>query len=154
MEEFEFISPTDKPALVAVNHEAAAAYAKTALEEHGFKVHVVTTHDQLEARFNQVNYQVVLLEEMFDNSAPGDNRSLKMLQWLPMMARRYCTFILVGGTFETFNPLQAYTQSVHCVVNYNELGILNQIIHKATMESTAFTNTYREIQQRIFKKGS
>ncbi len=153
MEDFEFISPTDKPALVAVSNEASAAYAKAALEEHGFKVHMVTTHDKMESRFNQVSYQVVVLEEMFDNSAPGENRSLKMLQWLPMTQRRYCTIILIGGTYETSNVLQAYKESVHCVVNYNELNILNQIVHKATMENNAFTNTYREIQQRIFQKG-
>ena len=152
-EEFDFIGPNDLPALVAVTNPEALAAVKSILAEMGYKVHVVETHLQFETRYNQINYQVVVREDIFAGNPLEDNPSLIFLQRLPMAQRRYATLFLLGGSFETLNTLQAFAQSVHCVVNYTEIPMLGQLIQKTISENNLFLNTFREIQHRVYHKG-
>jgi hypothetical protein len=151
-EEFDFIGPNDLPALLAISQADAAAIAKATLQEMGYKVHTVESHIQFETRYNQINYQVVVMEDVFAESAPFDNPSLQFLQGLPMAQRRYAVIFLVGGSFETLNTLQAFAQSVHCVVNYTELPMLGQLIQKTMAENNLFLTTFRELQERAAHK--
>ena len=43
---------------------------KSALLEMGYKVHIVETHAQFHTRYNQINYQVIVIEETFAGSFP------------------------------------------------------------------------------------
>jgi hypothetical protein len=153
-EEFDFIGPNDLPALLAVSTPDAQAAVKTILLEMGYKVHVVETHLQFETRYNQINYQVVVIEDIFAGSPQQNNPSLQFLQQLPMAQRRYACVFLLGGGFETLNTLQAFAQSVHCVVNYTEILVIGQLIQKTIAENNVFLNTFREIQHRVFQKGA
>jgi hypothetical protein len=154
MEEFEFIGPNDQPALLAITTPEALATAKATLSEMGYKVHVVETHPQFETRYNQINYQVVIIEENFAGGSILDNPSLRMIQSLPMNQRRYATFFLIGQTFESLNTLQAFSQSVHCVLNFAELQMLQEVVHKTIAENDLFLTTFREVQRRVYQKGS
>jgi len=153
-EEFDFIGPNDLPALLAVSTHDAQAAVKTILLEMGYKVHILETHLQFETRYNQINYQVVVIEDIFAGSPQEDNPSLQFLQQLPMAQRRYANLFLLGGAFETLNTLQAFSQSVHCVVNYTETLMIGQLIQKTIAENNLFLNTFREIQHRVFQKGA
>src|ERR1035441_9376545 len=115
MDEFDFIGPNDKPALLAITAPEVLRSVKAALTGMGYKVHMVETHPQFETRYNQVNYQVVVIEEHFAGGNLMDNPSLQMVQGLNMSQRRYATFFLIGQTLESLNTLQAFAQSVHCV---------------------------------------
>jgi hypothetical protein len=120
----------------------------------GYKVHVVETHPQFETRYNQVNYQVIVLEENFAGGSILDNPSLRMIQALPMNQRRYATFFLIGQTFESLNTLQAFSQSVHCVLNLAELPMLKDVAQKIIAENDLFLSTFREVQRRVYHKGA
>ena len=120
----------------------------------GYKVHVVETHLQFETRYNQINYQVVVIEDIFAGNPTEENPSLQFLQNLPMAQRRYADLFLLGGAFETLNTLQAFSQSVHCVVNYTEIPMIGQLIQKTIAENNLFLNTFREIQHRVSQKAS
>jgi hypothetical protein len=152
MEEFDFIGPNDRPALLAINTAEPLGIAKNALVELGYKVHVVDTHAQFETRYNQVNYEVVLIEENFGGGNLLDNHSLKMVQSLPMAQRRYSTIFLIGTSFESLNTLQAFAQSVHCVLNFNELPMLLEVVQKTIGENDLFLSTFRETQRRVYQK--
>ena len=153
-EEFDFIGPSDLPALVAISHPEALASVKATLVGMGYKVHVVETHIQFETRYNQINYQVVVIEDIFAGNPLQDNPSLQYVQYLPMAQRRYTTVFLVGGSFETLNTLQAFSQSVHCVVNYTEVPMIGQLIQKTIAENNLFLNTFREVQHRVYQKSA
>jgi hypothetical protein len=153
-EEFDFIGPNDLPALVAVSTPEALATAKATLVELGYKVHTVESHIQFETRYNQINYQVVVIEDIFAGNPLEDNPSLILLQNLPMAQRRYASIFLIGGAFETLNTLQAFAQSVHCVINYTELPMLGQLIQKTIAENNLFLNTFREVERRVHQKAT
>src|SRR3982750_1450021 len=145
---FEFISATDKPALLAFSTPEWLEAARTSLAELGYKVHTAATHGDFLIRFTQVRYQVVVLEERFAANDITENLTLQALQQMPMGQRRHSTVILFGDSFQTFTPMQAFQQSVHAVVNTSELFLLKQLIEKAIADNTLFLKAYREVQSR------
>jgi hypothetical protein len=48
--------------------------------------------------------------------------------------------------------LQAFSYSVHCVINYSELPMLSELAQKAVGENDMFLTTYREVQRRVYLK--
>src|ERR1700720_925217 len=110
---FEFISATDKPALLAFSTPEWLETAKSALTELGYKVHTAATHGDFLIRFSQIRYQVVIIEERFAANDITENLTLRAMQTMAMSQRRHSTVILVGDSFQTFTPLQAFQQSVH-----------------------------------------
>jgi hypothetical protein len=153
-EKFEFISPSDKPALLAFSTPQWLDIAKTALQDLGYKVHTAATHSDFLTRFNQARYQVVVIEELFAANTMEENLTLKALQIMPMNQRRHATIILLGDSFQTFTPMQAFQQSVHAVVNSAELFLLQQLIDKAVAENLLFLQSFQQAQAQCHAEAS
>src|SRR6266516_4810759 len=94
--EFDFLTPTDKPALLGLSTPVLQDTAKTALDQLGYKVHVAVNHGEVLHKFAQVSYNVVILEDMCSSSPEEENESLLDLQRMPMAMRRHCVAILFG----------------------------------------------------------
>ncbi len=147
--ELDFITTTDKPALLGLSTPEWLDAAMVALNEHGYKVHTAGTHADFMARFLQNKYEVVITEELFASSVAAENTSLVSLQNAPMPQRRHCSIILLGDTVQTFNVLQAYQLSVHAVVNRSEIFLLGQLIQKVVEDREYFLKTYLEAQTML-----
>src|SRR4051812_1198829 len=147
---FEFISATDKPALLAFSTPEWLEAARTSLAELGYKVHTAATHGDFLIRFSQVRYQVVIIEERFAANDITENLTLQAMQQMPMNQRRQSTVILFGDSFQTFTPMQAFQQSVHAVINTSELFLLKQLIEKAIADNSLFLKAYRDAQARTY----
>ncbi len=153
-EKFEFISATDKPALLAFSSPEWLEAAKTALNELGYKVHTAATHGDFLIRFSQIRYQVIILEELFAANDISENLTLKALQTMPMSQRRHATVLLFGNSFQTFTPMQAFQHSVHAVINSSELFLLKQLIEKAVADNALFLHSFGEAQARAYDRGT
>ena len=147
--EFDFLTPDDKPALLGLSTPELQDTAKTALDQLGYKVHVAANHGEFLHKFAQVPYNVVILEEMFSSATPEENESLLTLQRMPMNMRRHAVVVLFGFSLATFNPLQAFQQGVHAVVNPSEMFLLIQLIQKAVADDDLFLHTLRDAQKRL-----
>jgi hypothetical protein len=148
---FDFVSPTDKAALLGITTPEWLSMAQAALLDLGYKVHTISSHSDFPGRFSQVSYHAVILEERFSCDSANDNLVLQTLQRMPMNQRRHTTVILLGDSFETLNALQAFKHSVHAVVNFTEMALLSQIVQKVVSDNDSFLTVYREIQQRVFQ---
>jgi hypothetical protein len=146
---FDFISTTDRPALLAFSTPEWLEAARSALTELGFKVHTAATHGDFLIRFSQIRYHVVIVEELFAANSIDENLTLKAIQQMPMNQRRHATVLLFGESFQTFTPMQAFQQSVHAVINSSELFLLKQLIEKAVADNTLFLHSFRETQTRV-----
>jgi len=146
---FDFLTTTDKPALLGLSTPEWQELARAALAELGYKVHSAATHGDFITNFTQVPYQVVIIEECFAADTAPENRSLSFLQTAQMQLRRHSTVILVGESYTSFNPLQAYQLGVHLVVNRSEMLLLIQFIQKAVADNDMFLHGFRETQRRI-----
>ena len=151
---FDFVSSEDKPALIAFSTPEWLEEAKTALQELGYKVHTAATHSDFLMRFSQVRYQVALVEELFGANTPDENLTLKALQIMPGSQRRHSTILLIGNSFQTFTPMEAFQQSVHAVINSSELFLLKQLVEKAVADNQLFLQSFRDVQTRIFQSGT
>jgi len=147
--ENQFVTAADKPALIAFSTPDWLDAVKVALKGLGYKVHTAATHSDFLVRFSQVRYQAVVVEELFGANNPEENSTLKALQNMPMSQRRHATIILLGNSFQTFAPMEAFQQSVHAVINSSEMFMLSQLIEKAVAENTLFLRNYLEVQKRV-----
>jgi len=147
--DFEFISASDKPALLALSTPEYMAAGRAVLTELGYKVHAIANHDEFGTRFSQLQYQVLLMEELFACETVASNATLKSVQSMSMGLRRHATVLLLGDSFQTLHPMQAFQWSVHAVVNRVDLPNLKQIIQKTVADNDLFLNVYRDTQQRI-----
>jgi hypothetical protein len=150
---FDFVTSNDKPALIAFSTPGWLDTAKTALQELGYKVHTAATHSDFLLRFSQVQYQVVLVEELFGANTIDENLTLKALQGMTVNLRRQSTVLLIGDSFQTFIPMEAFKHSVHAVINSSELFLLKQLVEKAVSDNSAFLHNFREIQNRVLTGG-
>ena len=48
--------------------------------------------------------------------------------------------------------MQAFSLSVHCVINYTELAMLPELVQKTVAENELFLTTFREAQRRVYQK--
>ena len=147
--EFDFLTAADRPALLGLSTPELQETARTALDQLGFKVHTAVNHGEFLHKFGQVPYQIVVLEELFSSNSPEENESLLALQRMPMSMRRHCVIVLFGYNMATFNPMQAFQQCVHAVVNPSEMFLLIQLAQKAVADNDTFLHTFREVQRRV-----
>ena len=153
MNQFDFVSTTDKPALLAFSTPEWLETARSALAELGYKVHTAATHGDFQIRFSQIRYQVVIIEERFAANDITENLTLQSMQRMSMSQRRHSTVILIGDNFQTFTPMQAFQQSVHAVINSSELYLLKQLIEKTIADNELFLQTYNETMTRVHTTG-
>ena len=149
--EYEFISPSDKPALLALSSMEVLANVQTIVLECGFKIHVASNHDDFTRRFGALNYHLVVVEELFAAGTPDENTSLRTIQWMPMPRRRHTVVVLISERLQTLNAMHAFQQSVHAVVNKADLSSLGSIIQKTTGDNDLFLHSYREVQAALAK---
>jgi len=147
--ETQFITTSDKPALIAFSTPEWLETAKQTLNELGYKVHTAATHTDFLTRFSQIHYQVVVLEELFGANTIEENLTLRALQEMPANQRRHASIVLLGNSFQTFMPMEAFKHSVHAVINSSEMFLLRQLVEKAVAENTMFLHNYREVQARV-----
>ncbi len=144
--DYEFISPSDKPALLALSSMEVLANVQTIVLECGFKIHVASNHDDFGKRFTALNYHLVIVQELFAAGTPDENVTLRTLQWMPMTRRRHTVVVLISDRVQTLNPMHAFQQSVHAVVNKADLSSLGGIVSKAVADNDLFLHSYREVQ--------
>ncbi len=150
---FDFVSKTDKPALIAFTTPDWLESSKSALLELGYKVHTAATHSDFLIRFSSTQYQVVVVEELFGANNLEENLTLKALENMPSSQRRHSTILLVGESFQTFVPMEAFKHSVHAVINSSELFLLKQLAEKAVSDNENFLRSFRDVQNRLFSGG-
>jgi hypothetical protein len=148
---FEFLSASDRPALVAISTPEWRDLTVAALTEQGYKIHQVDAFEDFVGRFNSVPYQVVVVDETFGGELPPSNPTVNFIQRLPMPQRRHAVFVLIGDIFATLSGIQAFQQSVHAVINYSEMPLVGQVVQKVVAENDAFYAIYREMQRRVVK---
>ena len=94
------------------------------------------------------------MEELFGANTIDENLTLKALQGMTVNLRRHATVLLIGDSFQTFIPMEAFKHSVHAVINSSELFLLKQLVEKAVSEdNSVFLHNFREIQNRVLTGG-
>ncbi len=84
-------------------------------------------------------FQMIVIDEGYEMSVAGDGLCSYVAS-LPMAYRRHSMIALIGSSFQTLNAMQAFSRSVHVVINESDLSHLPAILLKA---QTQFELTYK-----------
>ena len=66
-----------------------------------------------------------------------------------MNLRRHSAVVLLGDSFQTLNPMQAFQQSVHVVINSADFDNLENLFKKVVSDNDIFLAPYRQVQERL-----
>jgi CheY-like chemotaxis protein len=140
----DFFDIGDKTALIC-DDSANLDRLKTTIEELGYKTHSAETSERAIERMKYTAYDLITVTETLAGSNLETNGVLRYLGPLPMAQRRNSFILLVGESFRTLDAMQAYTQSVHLVVNPSDLINLGPVLKKGLTEFAAFYRVYNEV---------
>ncbi len=147
--DLDFLSPGDKPALLALTDYELLANVQSVLAALDYKMHIASDHEEFDRLFHAVQYPLIVIEDHFAATSRAENRSLQALQQMSMNLRRHAVVALLGDGYETMNSLQAFQQSAHVVIHRADLPGLGRILLKTIADNDLFLSTFRDIQNRL-----
>ena len=142
-EKIEFFELGDKTSLICAD-PATADFCKNTLRELGFKFHTVESPELAVERIRYTTYDCILVHENFAGSSLRSNMVLNYLAALPMAQRRYSFVCLIGPSFKTFDAMQAFSQSVHLVLDPADMPNLGPILKKGMAEFDQLYRVFKE----------
>ena len=117
---------------------------KSFLNELNYKISIAYSGEDAVNRMKFTMYDIILLNEEFDNSSPENNSVLKYIQPIPMTTRRKIFFALLGKNFRTFDNMMAFVKSANLVINIKDLSNLKNIMKKSVADNDKFYKVFKE----------
>jgi hypothetical protein len=114
----------------------------------GYKVRSANTGEEFIERFGRVQYELTIIQDSF-GLVDGENVALKTLQGMAMSLRRHSTVVLLSDSLPTLEPMPAFQQSVHAIVNRVDVDKLMLILQQVVNDNLTFLGVYRDVQNRI-----
>lgn len=149
--EFDFIRPSDNPALVAVSTQNWREAISNGLERLSYKVQTADDPESFLEHFRKGPFQIVCLEETFAAASKAENEALINLQRMPMASRRHAMVFLIGESFETLHPFQAFRESVHAVIHPDQLSEFSSLVEKVRLGEEKDLTLFTRIQEDLAK---
>ena len=97
-------------------------------------------------------YELIVLNESFENSTIENNHILCYLNFLNMAMRRDIFVVLVGNNFRTMDNMNAFAHSVNIVVNSKDLDQLEMILKKSLADHQQFYRTFEVALRSVGRK--
>lgn len=147
--DLEFFRPGEKPALTGMGTPELLGPTLQALQDLGYALHAAATQEDFMERFARFQYQVAIYEDTLPAVNPSPQTTLQAIQRMPMAQRRHATIILIGAQYQSMNAMQAFQQSVHCVVNPADIQQIKPILQQIISDNDAFMATFRDVHARL-----
>jgi CheY-like chemotaxis protein len=139
-------------ALVCLDEASLREACQGMLPALGYNtVHTMSNQAQALAYLSQVSYECFILDVMFDGSTPEANPILACLHELPMDRQRYMFVALCTPGTEAADPMTAYSQSVHLIINHTDLPSCRRDLEQRLAEHKRLYKVYRELRQQLGK---
>lgn len=95
------------------------------------------------------NYNVIVVNELFDTSSPDANGVLLFLERLPMSVRRNIFVCLLSNRFRTMDQMMAFNKSVNMIINLKNVNDFGKILSTGITDNDIFYRVYKETQKNI-----
>jgi CheY-like chemotaxis protein len=147
---FDFVESDAETALICEVDDAVRGKISSALKNMGYQTtEAASAGDALKAmRFHL--FDMVVVNEAFDQSAPGRNDVLAYLETIAMSTRRQIFVALISDTYRTMDNMVAFNKSVNTVINLKNIEDVEKILRGAVAENAAF---YRVMKETLRKMG-
>jgi ActR/RegA family two-component response regulator len=141
-----------RPALVCVDDASRLEAVTSALKQLGYAPETPSSVDNALDRMRKTAYEVVVVDETFQDATSLDNGVLKGLGAMSMMVRRYMFVALIGKGLPTLDNATAFARSVNAVFSYGDLDQLAPILQRAIADNDAFYSVFREVLKAAGKR--
>lgn len=137
-------------ALVCTADTARAELLQNVLQQLDYHVVTATRAPYAVAKLHHNRYDLVLLDETFEQNTLSENLILHHVQLLPMHARRTFFLCLLSGTHPTMDRMTAYRLGVDMILNVRDLDNAKIVLPRAMKEHRSF---YAIFFDELSKKG-
>lgn len=146
---FDFVDANAETVLICEPDENVRAKLGSALQALGYKETVAATAREALKSMRFHLFDMVVVNENFDASAPGRNDVLAYLEALAMSTRRQIFVALISDHYRTSDNMAAFNKSVNVVINPKNIDDVGTIIKGAVAENAAFYRVMKETLQKM-----
>ncbi|MDP3285927.1 MAG: hypothetical protein Q8M56_15970, partial [Desulfobacterales bacterium] len=94
------------------------------------------------------NYDVIVLNEKFDNPNPDANPVMMNLERMQMSTRRNIFVALLSDRFRTMDNMTAFQKSVNIIINTKNMEDFGKIFSRGVTDHEFFYRIYRESMKK------
>ncbi len=148
---FDFLEEEGKTALVCESDPERLKLIREPLEVMEYHI---TEPGSIRDALRQMKYHVfdlVLLNERFENSDPDANGLLIYLERMAMDVRRDIFVALISERCPTMDYMTAFLKSVNLVINPKDLAGLDRILTRGINERDMIYDVYKESARKVGK---
>ena len=141
---FDFIEEDALTALICEPDPVIRDKVSSVLELMEYHLTTVSSTRDALKKMRYHNYNVVVVNELFDTKNPDTNGVLLFLERLLMTTRRSIFVCLVSSRYRTMDHMLALNKSVNMIINVKNINDFGKIISAAITENDIFYRAYRE----------
>jgi hypothetical protein len=94
------------------------------------------------------SFNIIIVNENFDEDEQEGNRILKFFESLTMSIRRQTFIVMISSTFPTMDDMNAYNKSVNLIINKEEISEIGLILKKEIEENEYFYQVFKEYHRK------
>ncbi len=146
---FDFIEEEGKTALVCESDPELIKIILEALNLMEYTITVARTGRDVMKKMRYHVYDVIVLNEKFDNSNPDANPVLLNLERLPISIRRDIFLALLSDRFRTMDNMTAFQKSVNVIININNMQDFGKIFSRGLTDHEFFYKILRDAMKKM-----
>ncbi len=146
---FDFLEEEAKTSLVCVTDQEITPKINSVLKE--LEYHNMVAADARDGlkKMRYHNFDLVVLDELFDCKNYYFNGVLIYLQQLPMVLRRNLFLVLLTDRFRTMDNMQAFHKSVNLIINKADMGEFKKILLRGVADNEVFYRVFKNVSKKM-----
>ena len=146
---FDFVEEDALTALVCEDDPALREKIKNMLALMEYNVSVAGSTREALKRMRYHNYELIVVNEMFDTSTADSNGVLVFLERLPITTRRNMFVCLIGTRYRTMDHMMAFNKSVNMIINTKNIDDFGKVLSTGITDNDIFYRIYRDTLKTI-----
>jgi len=146
---FDFVEEEGKTALVC---ESDPEYKKIIIEALHLMEFNITEADNSRDVLKRMRYHVydlIVLNEKFDNPGTDLNPIMMAIDRLPISTRRNIFVALISDSFRTMDNMTAFQKSVNIIINTKNMGDFGKILNRGITDHEYFYRVFKETMKKL-----
>ncbi|MFO8084597.1 MAG: zinc-ribbon domain-containing protein [Desulfobacterales bacterium] len=146
---FDFLEEEAKTSLVCVSDLEIVGKINPVLS--GLEYHNTLANSARDAlkKMRYHNFDLVILDELFDCKNYHSNGVLIYLQQLPMALRRNLFLVMLTNRFRTMDNMEAFHKSVNLIVNVANISEFKKILLRGIADNEVFYKVFKNASKKI-----
>jgi len=145
----DIFEPGDLTALVCIDKPDIQQIVVDQMSAIDYKIHVGLYLDDIALKLRSYTYDVVVIDEHFNDMPLQGNPVLAEAALIPPAQRRMQYFVLVGPELMTNDEMIAFIYSVDLVFNTNDITNLKPVLRRGVARHKEFYSSWHEVAKTV-----